>query len=327
MKTCFDCLKASLEILQEIRTVDPSKCLKKTETKISAPRVTSIKKTIKPDESFYKDILNFNDDDTTDLRRSPSPLPSPSLSTQSKLLPNSSEIVKSPVERNKSRTTKPLRQPLTSSSSKCRSVMGGGDQLESVRLSLFEFSHIRVQETRAELECCDDDDLDDERRTDLEMGRVCFCCKNTRFRMLNWAYNCHFCKKNVCSSCYIRLKLPVEKLREVTVASLMSQLSLNSSTTNEDDIVRSSKERLSGRSSSIDLRKSSTPTPSNPLSSVSNTSSSSSSSYRPRMLRSGTTLTPADGRGGGGGGGDDNSSYQLRSVCVNCKQSLINTIR
>ena len=56
--------------------------------------------------------------------------------------------------------------------------------------SLFEFGHIRVQETRAELECGHAGD-------DLEMGRVCFCCQVTRFRMLNWAYNCYFCKKNV----------------------------------------------------------------------------------------------------------------------------------
>ena len=32
---------------------------------------------------------------------------------------------------------------------------------------------------------------------ELEMGRVCFSCRAVRFRMLNWAYNCHFCKKNV----------------------------------------------------------------------------------------------------------------------------------
>ena len=302
--------------MQEIRTTDPSKCLKKTETKTAAPRVTSIKKTIKPDESFYKDILNFDDDchqddvgDAND-RASTSPLPPQSLSTtnESKLPPNSRIIseVTSPIERTKSRTScKPLRKPL---SSKRRSVIGGAsDQLESVRLSLFEFSHIRVQETRAELECCEDEE-DEDKRADLEMGRVCFCCKTVRFRMLNWAYNCHFCKKNVCSGCLIRLKLPVEKLREVTVASLMSQLTVNNDSNVDDNFVRSSLSRISGNNPPSDSRKSSLPS-----------SSPSSSAYRPRMIRSGTTLTSCDGRGA--------ESGQLRSVCVNCKLSLVNTIR
>ena len=302
--------------MQEIRTTDPSKCLKKTETKIAAPRVTSIKKTIKPDESFYKDILNFDDDsnqdDVGDDGASTSPLPTQSLSQttyESKSPPNSRIIseVTSPIERTKSRTgCKPLRKPLTS---KRRSVIGGAsDQLESVRLSLFEFSHIRVQETRAELECCEDEEEDEDKRADLEMGRVCFCCKTVRFRMLNWAYNCHFCKKNVCSGCLIRLKLPVEKLREVTVASLMSQLTVNTDSNMEDNFVRSSLSRISGNNPTSDSRKSSLPV-----------SSSSVSAYRPRMIRSGTTLTSSDGRGA--------ESGQLRSVCVNCKLSLVNTIR
>ena len=92
--------------------------------------------------------------------------------------------------RTKSRTTKPLRKPL---SSKSKSVIGGTyDQMESVKLSLYEFGHIRVQETRGELETRESQD-----QSDLMLGRLCFCCKTVRFRMLNWAYNCHFCKKNV----------------------------------------------------------------------------------------------------------------------------------
>ena len=93
----------------------------------------------------------------------------------------------------------------------------------------------------------------------------------------------------VCSSCYIKLRLPVEKLREVTVASLISQLSpvkvTNESKTNTSEppaaagFVRSSLNRISLRSSKQtkqnDSRKISSPTPSN----------TSASTYRPRMIR------------------------------------------
>ena len=166
---------------------------------------SSAKKTINPDESFFNDILNFDKDDNDELDGgSTSPLIEvkhpdefsslPSIQ-ESKCSPNkvsraSSSDIRSPIGRTKSRTTKPLRKPL---SSKSKSVIGGTyDQMESVKLSLYEFGHIRVQETRGELETRESQD-----QSDLMLGRLCFCCKTVRFRMLNWAYNCHFCKKNV----------------------------------------------------------------------------------------------------------------------------------
>merc|ERR1719350_2362388 len=168
--------------------------------------------------------------------------------------------------------------------------------------------------------------------TELEMGRVCFCCRAVRFRMLNWAYNCHFCKKNVCSSCYVKLKLPVEKLKEVTVASLISQLSPANESKARDRVgdkssadpgfIRDSLNRMSLRSSNpkaTDSRKISSPDCVPPL-----PSSSAVSAYRPRMLRSSTTLSAADGRGSGQAGA---GAGQVSTVCLRCKQSLVNIIR
>ena len=88
--------------------------------------------------------------------------------------------------------------PLSTRSPSSRSNNDFDSRLEtSVKLSLFEFGHIRVQETRAELAMMEMEDGSEASLSELEMGRVCFCCRAVRFRMLNWAYNCHFCKKNV----------------------------------------------------------------------------------------------------------------------------------
>ena len=175
--------------MQEIRSTD-SKCLKKTYLPSQRPSALSVKKTINPDESFFNDILNF--DDSEELR-SPSPKP------ESKSIPNS-ETTPSKCDNSGTRTVKPLRLPLSTRSPSSRSNNDFDSRLEtSVKLSLFEFGHIRVQETRAELAMMEmEEEAGSEASlTELEMGRVCFCCRAVRFRMLNWAYNCHFCKKNV----------------------------------------------------------------------------------------------------------------------------------
>ena len=108
----------------------------------------------------------------------------------------------------------------------------------------------------------------------------------------------------VCSNCYIKLRLPVEKLKEVTVASLISQLSPTNESKTKDNLpetaesssgfVRASLNRISLRSTKqvkpeVDVRKLSTPaqirSPPPPSSFAAASPSITSSSYRPRMLR------------------------------------------
>jgi len=286
------------------------------------------KKSISPDESFFDDILNFEEEEESAEDTSLNSPPFKSKFTSSKLSDSnrtSEKQYNSTPFRTGNKCNKELRRPFSStqnSPSKSGSTNVGSDSLDTsgVKLSLFEFGHIRVQETRAELEC----DLADNEglRLDLESGRVCFSCQNVRFRMLNWAYSCQFCKRNVCSNCYIKLRLPMEKLREVAVASLISQLTpldecQTSGGTDSQSFMRSSLNRISLRRSSLDKRKISTPDPGNSL--------SSSSTYRPRMLRSSTTLTCGDVRGRGRGQTDAHS--ELCTVCSNCKHSLLQTIR
>ena len=193
---------------QEIRSIDASKCLRKTNfptNNIKSATLASSsngKKSIRPDESFFEDILNFEEEDETSEDKS---LYSPPL--KSKVTPSKnsdSENQKHPFHpRTPNRKNKELRRPLSSSVSgqvKSPSPNSPKPRVDSVdssgvRLSLFEFGHIRVQETRGELES--DGECSDGLRRDLESGRVCFCCQNVRFRMLNWAYSCQFCKRNV----------------------------------------------------------------------------------------------------------------------------------
>ena len=53
----------------------------------------------------------------------------------------------------------------------------------------------------------------------------------------------------VCSSCYIKLRLPLENLREVAVASLISQLTPLEGQQDGDSFLRSSLDRISLRRS------------------------------------------------------------------------------
>ena len=257
------------------------------------PASSNGKKSISPDESFFDDILNFEEEEEEDTEEDPSLLTPPRKSK-----PRDRDLARpsprQPV--NRSNNNKELRRPFSGSQQSTKPPSPGVSTVDSsgVRLSLFEFGHIRSQETKAELECdhADNPGL----RLDLETGRVCFCCQNVRFRMLNWAYSCQLCRRNVkyfparrqrrglhdvylqvCSNCYIKLSLPMENLREVAVASLISQLSPVKQEDSES-LLRSSLSRISLRRSNLDKRKTSTPAPALP-------SASASATYRPRMLR------------------------------------------
>ena len=172
---------------------------------------SSKKKAISPDLSFFEDILNFDDESP----HSPPKLKNLNASCQSsdlvevKLENNSSKFSKT-QDRTRNRT-KVIRKPLLvklpeneqyqpsvpqskpKSTSRSESVLKT-ENLDLVKLSLFEFSHIRSQEAKAEL---DGYICSFEKKRDLEQGKICFSCKNVRFKLINWAYDCKICKKNV----------------------------------------------------------------------------------------------------------------------------------
>ena len=189
---CVNCL---LLYFQEIRSIDASKRLRKTNfpannrQSLALPASSKGKKSISPDESFFDDILNFEEDEEEEDTDDDLSLLTPPRKSKPRDLTRAS-----PRQVNKSKKTE-LRRPFSGRQPSTKPPGVTTVDTSGIRLSLFEFGHIRVQETKAELEC----ELSDNPglRLDLESGRVCFCCQNVRFRMLNWAYSCQLCRRNV----------------------------------------------------------------------------------------------------------------------------------
>jgi len=364
-------------LLEEIRTTDASKSLKKTN--FPGPTIpcaikngSSKKKTISPDLCFFEDILNFDDDvshSPEKLKNSSANFPTPGVvKVRSEI---KSKVGQTPAKNRTKVTKKPLLvklpeneqykpgvpQPKHKSTSSIESIKTT-ENLDLVKLSLFEFSHIRTQENKAELDgyLCSA-----EKRGDLEQGKICFSCKNVRFKLINWAYDCNICKKNVCSKCFIKLRLPEEKLKDVTVASLISQLSPSNESKPLDNnfseqspvdnnqlsmgtsLVRASLGRMSLRS------RAGPPPPSEnkpknsmvrskttlgredilkakslnmPQKAPQATKIPEVPCSRPKMLRASTTLTSRDLEGV-----KLRNKTQLSNVCLPCKESLVQTIR
>ena len=141
---------------------------------------------------FFEDILNFDDD----VSHSPEKLKNSSADCPT---PGEFKVrseVKSKVSQTQARirtkvTRKPLLvnlpeneqfkpgvpQPKLKSTSSIESIKKS-ENLDLVKLSLFEFSHIRTQENKAEIDgyLCSM-----EKKRDLEQGKICFSCKNVRF--------------------------------------------------------------------------------------------------------------------------------------------------
>ena len=85
-------------------------------------------------------------------------------------------------------------QTITKSTRKTVESNSKNENLDLVKLSLFEFSHIRTQETKAELDGYIGTVM---KKQELEQGKMCFSCKNVRFKLINWAYECKICRKSV----------------------------------------------------------------------------------------------------------------------------------
>jgi len=359
-------------LMEEIRSTDASKSLKKTN--YPSPSISSTirngnlkKKAISPDLCFFEDILNFEDEgppSPVKLKNSSASCQSPSVvkvnksenkskvsQTQAR---NRTKVIKKPllVKLPENEQYKPgVPQTKSKSTSRAESVTKS-ENLDLVKLSLFEFSHIRTQETKAELDgyLCSID-----KKRDLEQGKICFSCKNVRFKLINWAYDCKICKKNVCSKCFIKLRLPEEKLKDVTVASLISQLSPSNESKPRDNnfseqspsdnqlsmgtsLVRASLGRMSLRSRPC-LEPPSENQPKSLMSRskttlerddimkakqrvLAATKIAEVPSSRPKMVRSNTALSSRDLEGL-----NLKNKTQMGNVCLTCKDSLVQTIR
>ena len=196
------------------------------------------KKVIQLDESFVENILNFDEsgdgpeieDSPKEVKNSKPKLPNADVAQDE----SSPVLVKNiklnePKPCNRDTNLHPERshekvQPTTASS-----TTGGKSKysdwilsLHTLDLSLAEVAHIRSQLTKAELE---ERDLSRGVRRDLERGRLCFLCGRVRFGLFTWAVLCQLCTRYVCSSCVAKISLPSDKLKDIPVCSLTTQLS------------------------------------------------------------------------------------------------------
>jgi len=198
----------------------------------------SVKKFIDPDTSFTQNVLNFEEspdnsqDDLLDTPRdSPEPETKPVSKSKTKPFENNNiptlaleEVFEEESSSNEhSRSGSPVPEP---PKSKFSDLIGTFNTLD---LNLEEVSHIRCTFTKVELE---DKEYAKELRKDYEKGRICFLCGKVRFNLFNWAYPCQFCRRLVCSKCCTKIRLPSDKLRDIPVCSLSSQLDSNNQTAN-----------------------------------------------------------------------------------------------
>jgi len=147
--------------------------------------------------------------------------PSPPGRKSSKQRKSSGQTQSNPSPKNQEQLPTILKPP-TPVKTKDESYNSWAQSLASLNLNLEELRHIRTQLTKAELE---NKDFGEELRSELTSGNICFLCMTVKFGLISWAYDCKICQKYVCGNCCSTLKLPHDRLQEITVASLIPQLS------------------------------------------------------------------------------------------------------
>ena len=307
------------ELMNQIRGDNAKLNLKKTSTIDRTPSQTeglklgkvisksspNIKKVIDLDESFAEDILNF--DDCEEHNEEENDVVQESNNKVTKLFrENNPDINKNSIQPNNNCLKDEVSKQDKSKYSDWIKT------LHTLDLSLAEVAHIRSQLTKAELE---ERDLPGDKKREFEKGRICFLCGQVRFGLFTWAVLCQLCKRYVCSSCNGKITLPSDKLKDILVCTLTTQLSKESqqeslsSTTipNESNFSRSF-ERHSFRSTA----RSSTPGgPSRPrLSRAKSMDKSMVASIQAMRLT----------------GGQSKAGIQ-HNVCKDCKDMLTSIIR
>ena len=193
---------------------------------------TSLKKVIDLDKSFAENILNFDDcgeqnDEEEDVVQESHQKKNLYLENNPDINKNTTTSIQKTVC---SKTTNPRNNPAskqvvnnTPADTGVKSKYSDWiKNLHALDLSLAEVAHIRSVLTRAELE---EMDLAPDRRREYERGRVCFLCGVTRFGLFTWAVQCGLCRRYVCSTCCGKISLPSDKLQDILVCSLTTQLS------------------------------------------------------------------------------------------------------
>uniref|UniRef100_A0A8C5S9C6 Spire type actin nucleation factor 2 n=1 Tax=Laticauda laticaudata TaxID=8630 RepID=A0A8C5S9C6_LATLA len=88
--------------------------------------------------------------------------------------------------------------------------------VESLALTVEEMINVRRVLVKAEMEKFLQSK---ELYTSLKKGKSCCCCR-TKFALFSWPPTCLFCKRSVCSSCSLKIKMPSKKLAHIPVYAL-----------------------------------------------------------------------------------------------------------
>lgn len=197
------------------------------------------KKVIDVDESFAENILNFDDcndgDDSDDLAQDDNKLTNEFYENNPDFQSNNNNNVLQEVPKiviNKPSSPFVLKsslnpEPCSSPAAVKSKYSDWIKSLHTLDLSLAEVSHIRAQLSRAELE---EMDLPPDQKRDYERGKICFQCGVVKFGLFTWAVQCQLCRRYVCSGCVGKITLPSEKLQDILVCTLTTQLSKDSTT-------------------------------------------------------------------------------------------------
>ncbi|XP_060644131.2 protein spire homolog 2 [Anolis sagrei] len=88
--------------------------------------------------------------------------------------------------------------------------------VESLALTVEEMVNVRRVLVKAEMEKFQHSK---ELYSSMKKGKICCCCK-TKFALFSWPPTCFFCKRSVCGSCSLKIKMPSKKLAHIPVYAL-----------------------------------------------------------------------------------------------------------
>ncbi|NXN76028.1 SPIR2 protein, partial [Himantopus himantopus] len=88
--------------------------------------------------------------------------------------------------------------------------------VESLALTVEEMINVRRVLVKAEMEKFLQSK---ELYSSLRKGKVCCCCR-AKFPLFSWPAACLFCKRSVCTSCSLKMKMPSKKLAHIPVYAL-----------------------------------------------------------------------------------------------------------
>ncbi|KAM4833573.1 protein spire homolog 2 [Thomomys bottae] len=88
--------------------------------------------------------------------------------------------------------------------------------VESLALTVEEMVDVRRVLVKAEMEKFVQDK---ELFSSLKRGKICCCCR-AKFPLFSWPPSCLFCKRAICTSCSVKMKMPSKKYAHIPVYTL-----------------------------------------------------------------------------------------------------------